>query len=287
MTGFVPNQLARSLRSSKAKLVAAILPTLVGPVFQESIGELHRTLEEHGFQLLIAKSGYKSDDREHLIIDALLQRRPDGIVHMGVVEVDSARRLLMNSGIPVVEAWDLTPTPIDMLVGFSHEGIGEAVAHRLAEKYKRLALISANDNRARRRGASFCRTASAMLGGSEVPCIWSEAPSTLASGRSSMAQLIEQHPEVRAVFCSSDVLAIGAMIEAGARGFTVPQDIAIMGMGNQEFAASLDPPLTTVRIDGTRVGRTAAELIIRRAGGEEVEERVIDIGFQIIDRGSA
>jgi LacI family gluconate utilization system Gnt-I transcriptional repressor len=102
-----------------------------------------------------------------------------------------------------------------------------------------------------------------------------------------MAQLIEQHPEVRAVFCSSDVLAIGAMIEAGARGFTVPQDIAIMGMGNQEFAASLDPPLTTVRIDGTRVGRTAAELIIRRAGGEEVEERVIDIGFQIIDRGSA
>src|SRR6187402_3576685 len=110
MTGFVPNQLARSFRSSKAKLVAAILPTLVGPVFQESIGELHRTLEEHGFQLLIAKSGYKSDDREHLIIDALLQRRPDGIVHMGVVEVDSARRLLMNSGIPVVEAWDLTPT---------------------------------------------------------------------------------------------------------------------------------------------------------------------------------
>ena len=98
-TGFVPNGMARGLRSSKAKLVAAVLPTLVGPVFQETVRALSQALDERGYQLMIGQSGYDTS-REDALLDALIRRRPDGIVHS-----PEGRRQLLASGIPVVETW--------------------------------------------------------------------------------------------------------------------------------------------------------------------------------------
>ncbi|MDB5779406.1 MAG: transcriptional regulator, LacI family, partial [Polaromonas sp.] len=71
------------------------------------------------------------------------------------------------------------------------------------------------------------------------------------------------------------------------RGLAVPGQLAVMGFGDLELAASLQPALSTVRIDGTRIGRTAAQLIVDRAEGRSVSEPIVDIGFQIIERDSA
>ena len=59
-----------------------------------------------------------------------------------------------------------------------------------------------------------------------------------------------------------------------------------MGFGDLSFSRDLHPQLTTVRIDGTGIGKTAARFIIERAEGREVPERVQDIGFTIIERQS-
>src|SRR5437763_14363527 len=94
----------------------------------------------------------------------MIARRPDGIVLTGIMHSPSGRRRLIEADIPVVETWDLTPTPIDMLVGFSHEHIGEAVAKYLHGKKKiRIAVITAADERARRR-AKGLPTGAARLG---------------------------------------------------------------------------------------------------------------------------
>ena len=102
-----------------------------------------------------------------------------------------------------------------------------------------------------------------------------------------LAELLARPGGVDAVFCSSDMLALGVMVEAQARGIRVPDQLGVVGLGDLEFAANLEPALTTVRIDGTRIGETAARYIVDRAEGRTVDQPILDIGFSIIERGSA
>ncbi|MCE9656999.1 MAG: LacI family DNA-binding transcriptional regulator [Burkholderiales bacterium] len=284
-TGYVPNILAGGLASARSRLVAAVVPTISGPVFLETIQSLTGALAERGYQLMLGQSGY-AGDREDALLAAIIGRRPDGIVLTGIMHSAEGRKRLLGAAIPVVETWDLTPTPIDMLVGFSHVEVGRAVAQFLhAKGRRRLAVVSGNDERAKRRQDAFAAAARA-LGLQDVRIVVVPAPTTLRSGRDALAELMRTAPNVDAVFCSSDLLALGVMTEAQARGIRTPQQIAVVGFGDLEFAESLHPALTTVRIDGTAIGRQAARFIVDRAEGREVEQRVIDIGFAVVERGT-
>jgi LacI family gluconate utilization system Gnt-I transcriptional repressor len=285
-TGYVPNRLAGGLASTRSRLVAAVVPTISGPVFLETVQALTEALAEQGYQLMLGQAGY-AGNREDALLEAIIGRRPDGIVLTGILHSDQGRRRLLASGIPVVETWDLTPTPIDMLVGFSHVEVGRAVAAFLhAKGRRRLAVVAGDDERATRRLAAF-RAAAQALGLPEVLTVVVPAPTTLKRGRGALAELLQAAPGIDAVFCSSDLLALGVMTEAQARGIAVPGRLAIVGFGDLEFAADLHPALTTVRINGAAIGRQAAQFIIDRAEGRSVSARVIDIGFAIVDRQSS
>jgi LacI family transcriptional regulator, gluconate utilization system Gnt-I transcriptional repressor len=205
----------------------------------------------------------------------------------GVSHSAEARRRLLAAGIPVVETWDLTPTPIDMVVGFSHTAVAEAVCRRLhAGGRRRLAVIGADDERALRRTAAFLAAARSLR--LPKPAVYQvAAPAKLVGGRSGLRALLAQDPDIDGVFCSSDVLALGLLIEALVLGIKVPDRLAVIGFGDVYFARDLHPALTTVRIDGTRMGEEAARCIVDRVEGRAVPERVIDIGFTIIERASA
>lgn len=286
-TGFVPNGMAGGLRSSRARLVAAVLPTLVGPVFQETIQSLSQALDAQGYQLMIGQSGYDIS-REDALLDAIIRRRPDGIVLTGIMHSPAGRRQLLASGIPVVETWDLTPTPIDMLVGFSNEEIGASVCVYLHQRgYRRPALMCGDDERARRRNSGFQRMARTLGWPSDVPVYLTPAPTTLGAGRTGLAELLTLPEGIDSVFCSSDMLALGVLIEAQVRGLGVPGQLAVVGLGDLGFAASLQPALTTVRIDGTRIGQTAAQYIVDRANGRSIAQPIVDIGFSIVERDTA
>lgn len=285
-TGYVPNRMAGGLASARSRLVAALVPTLSGPVFQETIKALNEALVERGYQLMLGQSGY-ADSREDALLDAIISRRPDGIVLTGIMHSPEGRKRLLAAGIPVVETWDFTPTPLDMLVGFSHVDVGRAVVDFLyAKGRRRLAVVAGDDERSRRRQQAF-QAAAKAAGLPEVPVVIVPAPTTLKSGRSAMAELLRTAAGVDAVFCSSDLLALGVMTEARVRGVAVPGQLAVVGFGDLEFAADLHPALTTVRIDSTAIGRLAAQFIVERAEGGPVESRAVDIGFSIVDRDSA
>jgi len=285
-TGYVPNLLAGGLASTRSRLVAAVVPTITGPVFMPTVEALTEALAERGYQLMLGQSGY-AGSREDALLEAIIGRRPDGIVLTGTMHSDAARRRLQAAGTPVVETWDLTPEPIDMLVGFSHADVGRAVARFLHQRgHRRLAVVSGSDDRARRRTEAFA-TQAAELKCPEVPVHEVPPPTTLRSGRQAMRALMALSPRPQAVFCSSDLLALGVMTEARAAGLTVPEDLAVVGFGDLELAADTDPALTTVRINGAAIGRQAAEFIVRRAEGQDVGQRVVDVGFSIVERESA
>ncbi|MES2945914.1 MAG: LacI family DNA-binding transcriptional regulator [Pseudomonadota bacterium] len=285
-SGYVPNLVAGGLASNRSRLVAALVPTIAGPVFLETIQALTDALAENGCQLMLGQSGY-SGAREDALLDAIIGRRPDGIVLTGIMHSAAGRRRLLASGIPVVETWDLTPTPIDMIVGFSHEKVGMAVADYLhAQGYKNPAIVTASDERATRRRAGF-EQRFAELGVPDIPACVVAAPSALGNGRAGFAELRTRSPEIDVVFCGSDVIAHGVMTEAQACGLSVPGDVAVMGFGDMPFAAFTYPLLTTVRIDGTAIGRQAARFILDRVENRDVGERVRDLGFSIIKRASA
>lgn len=285
-SGYVPNLMAGALASNRSRLVAALVPAIGGPVFLETIQALTEALDAAGCQLMLGQTGYDGT-REDALLDAIVGRRPDGIVLTGILRSAEGRRRLLASGIPVVETWDLTPTPLDMLVGFSHERVGVAVAEHLhARGYRRLAMVTANDQRAQLRQAGFVRRLQEL--GAPSPAFWSvdAPPTTLGHGRAALAGLLAQGLRPDAVCCSSDALAHGVITEAQARGLNVPADLAVMGFGDLGFAADIHPALSTVRIDGTAIGQQAARFILDRAAGRDVGPRVRDIGFSLALRAS-
>ncbi len=284
-TGYVPNRLAGGLASTRSRLVAAAVPTISGPVFLETVQSLTQALAERGYQLMLGQAGY-AGNREDALLEAIIGRRPDGIVLTGIMHSAQGRKRLLASGIPVVETWDLTPTPIDMLVGFSHLDVGRAVAQFLHDKGRRtFAVVAGDDERAKRRFAAFSAAAQA-LGLAPVRAVVVPAPTTLKSGRAALAELLRANRGIDAVFCSSDLLALGVLTEARVAGVSVPGRLAVVGFGDLEFAQDLDPSLTTVHIKGAAIGRQAAQFIVDRAEGRVVDNRVVDIGFSIIERDS-
>jgi LacI family transcriptional regulator, gluconate utilization system Gnt-I transcriptional repressor len=282
-TGYVPNLLAGGLASTRSRLVAAVVPTIAGPVFLETVQSLTEALAERGYQLMLGQAGY-AGGREDALLEAIIGRRPDGIVLTGILHSAEGRRRLLASAIPVVETWDLTPTPLDMLVGFSHVEVGRAVAAYLHGKgRRRLAVVAGDDERAVRRSDAF-RAAARALGLVDPRIVTVPAPTTLKSGREALAALLREAKDIDAVFCSSDLLALGVLTEARVQGLPVPRQLAVIGFGDLEFAADLDPALSTVRIKGDAIGRQAANFIIDRVEGRAVPERVVDIGFSIVER---
>lgn len=284
-TGYVPNLLAGGLASRRTRLIAAIVPSITNLVYAETIQYFSARLKEAGYQVLLGESGYPQHDEQSLIT-AILSRRPDGILLTGVNHSIDCRRRLLAANIPVVETWDLTTTPLDTVVGFSHERAGEAVADYLVEKgYRRIGTVSADDRRAQFREQAMRRRL-ASHGVDEVMASQVPVPTDLRRGRLGLAQLIDQGFQGGAVSCSSDTLAHGVLVEAQARGIRVPEDLAVIGFGDQSFAADTYPALSTIRIDRSRMGRLAADALLSRIDLKPLDDQVIDVGFEIISRGT-
>jgi LacI family gluconate utilization system Gnt-I transcriptional repressor len=287
-SGYTPNLLAGSLSSNRSRLIVALVPSISGAMFTATMESVAAHLHSHGYQLLIGQSGY-DEGREDELLAAIIGRRPDGIILTGIMHSPDVRRRLRAARIPVVETWDLTDRPIDMLVGFSHPAIGRAAAEYLHKRgCRRAAIVSPDDRRARLRAEAFDETFRRLTGRkTPLPRIEAPAPTPMGDGRRALDALLRDHPETDGVFCGSDNLALGALVEAKARGLLVPRQLKVIGYGDQSFGKDADPPLTSLRIEGGEIGRLAAEMLVARAGGTTPKQRLVDVGFTLVERGSA
>lgn len=284
-TGYVPNRMAGGLASSRSRLIAAVVPSTVVSVFMGTIEALNSALFDAGYQLMLGQSSYSSQ-REELLLEAIIGRRPDGIFIAGLMPPGRGRTRLVSSGIPVVESWDLTPTPIDMLIGFSHADIGrDAAKYLLDQGYQRFALVRAEDERANRRMTAFRQEVQTRRS-DDIFEVNVGAERSLKRGREALVEILAMVPDVDAVFCSSDLLALGVLTEARARTIAIPDEIAVMGFGDIPFVSEMVPSLTTVRINGEQIGALAAQFLIDRAERRSIANPIVNVGYSIIERES-
>ena len=282
-TGYVPNLLAGGLASNKSRLIAVVVPSLVNIVYAETVQHFAKPMKEAGYQVLQGEVGYDLQEEERLIA-AVLSRRPDAIFLTGIHHSNTCRRQLLAANIPIVETWDVTPTPLDIVVGFSQDAVGQETADFFYDRgYRKFAIVSAEDHRAILRNTSFIK-ALAAKGINDVPTSVVPGISNLELGRRAAAKLFDEGLHDSLIFCSSDTLAHGVLTEAQARGLSIPDDISIVGFGDQNFAAFTYPALTTVRIDRATMGRRSANALLNRLNNEPVAAKVLDLGFEIVVR---
>lgn len=283
--GYVPNLLAGGLASNRSRLVTAVIPTISQSLFASTIQAISDTLTANGFNVMLGLSG-AHDEHVNRQVLSMMGHRPEGIILTGPTLPDEARRRLKSSKLTVIETWDLPEAPIDLVVGFSHEAVGRAIAaHVLSQGRRRAFVLSATGIRALARRYGFAKAI--MEHGAPEPAVATVDTSTsYRHGRLTVASHLESGGRPDVIVCSSDLSAHGALDELHSRGVRVPEDVAVIGFGDLDFAADLRPSLTTVKIEGNVIGQMAADFMLRRSEGRPIEEPIVDIGFKLLQRAS-
>jgi LacI family transcriptional regulator, gluconate utilization system Gnt-I transcriptional repressor len=278
--GYVPNQLAGALASgARTRSVGVLVPTIANSIFADTVQGLSDELEPRGYAVILAQSRYDAAREDHML-SALLSRRPEAIIMVGSPATDDGTRLLQRAGIPIVETWEIPPAPIDAVAGFNNYEAGCAVArHLVAQGRQNLAFIGGDDPRATRRWNGFKDTA--LQAGVRMP-----RRLILDRNASGSVVALAELPDVDAVFAANDAHAIGFMSGLRAAGLlrdgpAAAQPVAVIGLGDLEMGRLIAPSLSTIRVHGDAIGRTAAKLMLTRQG-----PRHIDLGFELVLRDS-
>lgn len=291
--GYVLDQTAGTLSSKRSGFVAALIPSLNNSNFSDTARGIERALEEGGLQLLLGATDYERAKEERLV-EAMLRRRPEGIIATGSDHSPRVRRLLASAGVPVVETWDLPAEPIDHVVGFSNAAAMAAMVRRLHERgYREIGFMggmSPRDSRGVDRQRGY-EAAVAELGLPRGRIIThGEPPITMAQGGEALQRMMAAWPSVDAVICVADLSAFGALTECQRRGWAVPGRLAIAGFGDFEVARYCHPSITTVSVDPEGIGFAAGSLILRSIaaarGGTRLPPQRIETPFSIIERGT-
>lgn len=286
--GYVPNRIAGGLASSRTHMIGLVIPTLVSNIFAELVRGMNMVLSEHDYQLILAVSRYSLETEQKQIV-SFIEQRVSGVCLTGGEHDPRARRLLERSGIPVVETIALPRSPIDMAVGYDNEAASYSMVKYLVScGYKRIGLITApnrNNDRIDARRNGYMRAVH-DFGLADRTTLIENAFHTMANGAHSFADMISEHPDIDAVFCTNDATAAGAVFEAWRRGIRVPEDIGIAGFDDLEIAQQMVPALTTVRTKRLQIGKLSAEMLLNRINGNANLLNAVDLGYEIIPRNS-
>lgn len=291
--GYVLDKSAGALSSKQTGFVSVLIPSLNNSNFSDTVQGIGEALDAEAMQVLIGTTGY-SRAREEAVIEAMLQRRPEGIIVTGGQHTPRARGMLEQTGIPVIETWDRPSAPIDHVVGFSNAAtIEDLMARLLFRGYRRIAFLEGEhgeDTRGQDRRVGYERAVQAL--GLERACVVSvgRPPITIEHGGRAVVRLLEIWPEVEAVICVSDLSAVGAIMECHRRGWAVPGRLAIAGFGDFEIGRFCWPSLTTVSVGSRDLGRQAGTLMLEAIAaaraGTRLPPRHINIPHTVIERES-
>jgi LacI family gluconate utilization system Gnt-I transcriptional repressor len=284
--GYVPNLAASSLASKRSRIVAAIVPTISNSTFADTVRGLSDTLATEGYQLLLGQTGY-DEAREEALVFALLGRHVDGVVLTGVRHSKALVKRLRSLRIPVVETWDLTDTPIDMVAGFSNFDAGREIGRYLLGKGHRCLGFSGGEGDRTDSRLEGLRSAMKSTRGARLVTAVLPVGTTFRTGREALRLLLEKESALDAIFFANDAVAVGALMECQRRGIRVPRDLAIVGFTDLDIASEIEPGLTTVHVRSHDIGVEAARMLLMRFKAETVEQPIRDLGFALVKRASA
>lgn len=270
-TGYVLNRFASSLRSGRSTIISVFVSNLSNPHFANAMQGCADALEGSRYHMLMAQTGYSEQVQADMLAE-VLPFRPAAIMFTGLVESEPMRAQLMAMDVPVMEMWDYRPDPIDMLVGFSNSEGGRLLGQHFAERgFRKIAYAGRTQDRGNNRMGGFAEGL-----GREVDLVLSlEGRSSINDGMAALEKIVTEMPDCDAILFGSDVLAVGALLQARKMQVDIPGRVAIAGYGDLEFSEHVTPSLTSVHVNGYEMGFAAGQMLLRRLMDEEVGERVI------------
>jgi LacI family gluconate utilization system Gnt-I transcriptional repressor len=173
-----------------------------------------------------------------------------------------------------------------MLVGFSNRAAGHAAARYLIGKgHARLGYIGGGDERSLARLQGF-RDAVREAGAPEVSSVLLPFPGAPSDASAALVEVMST-ARPQAIFCSNDMVAAAALFECSRRRIRVPLDVAIMGFADLPIAAITEPRLTSIQVRAEAMGLRAGAMLLAHLEGAEPQDRVVDLGFAVVERSSA
>ncbi len=285
--GYVPDPAARALASRRGTYVAMLVPALSNALFVDLIEAAQATLRARGYQALLGITHYDPAEEEQVLRE-FLQHRPAGLLLTGAEQNETTRALIQGASAPCVRMMTLADRPGSYCVGLSQfEAARELTRHLQQRGYRHIVFVAVQlDARTLQRLDGW--RAQMRAAGLYDPAleVATEAPSSIALGGELFTRILAEQPTADAIFFCNDDLAQGALLAAARHGVAVPQRVAVAGFNDVVGSDQMVPALTTVRTPRAEIGRRAAQLLLQLMDGQTTAQPVIDLGFELVVRGS-
>lgn len=270
--GYQPNRVARSLVTRRSGAIGIVLPmveqdALLRPFIQLALNEIINVAEQVGYDLVLLTGAERTKPEG---LQSLLQdSRIDGLVLVAPPEDEVLVRLLRKSKMPfaIVAGGDEAPGPF--YLADDEHGIRLAMEHLWSLGHRRIAHLqgrpSLRDARLRRRVyETFLRDR-----GVEIPAGYVQCGMYRRDVAETTLDLFLALPKPpTAILCGNDEMAIGLVIAARKRGLHLPEELSLVGYDDTDPAATIEPPLTTVRQPIERMAEHAFHDVLNQLKGQ-------------------
>ncbi|MEV4559254.1 LacI family DNA-binding transcriptional regulator [Kitasatospora sp. NPDC049285] len=279
LLGYVRSESARQLRSGSSRIIGLLVLDLGNPFFVSVARGAESAARAEGLRVMVCNSAQRlADEADYLALFA--EQRVRGVLLTPADTAGSGAAALRRGGVPFVlvdrlaQGVEACSVSVDDVRGGSL-----AVAHLLTGGHRRIAF--AGGHHPLQQVADRRSGARAALAGSGAELADLEVDGLdVAAGRDAGARLLGMQPRPTAVFCANDLLALGMLQAAFAAGLRVPEDLAIVGYDDIEFAAAAAVPLTSVRQPAEAMGRTAVEMLAQETGPNAAAHRHRQVVFE-------
>ena len=272
---YQPNHLASALRSGKSKLVGVIVPKTNSNFFSSVIHNIEEVLNEKGYNIIITQSN-ESFEKECKNIDALLYTQVGGIIaSMANETVDlSYFEKIKEAGIPLI-TFDRGENDLNVdYIGIDDYDSSHTIVNHLVEQgctriahiggFKRTRIFN---NRIR--GYIDALKKHSLSLNDELLI---ESSLTIEDGRQKMQQLLNLKNIPDAVYVAGDYAALGALQVLNEQHIKIPEEIALVGFGDEPFANMVTPKITSVNQHPYQIGRVAAETFLNYVNEDKVTQ---------------
>ncbi|MDX6319715.1 MAG: LacI family transcriptional regulator, partial [Nocardioidaceae bacterium] len=284
--GYRPNNIARSLRTSRSRMVAVVVPDITNPFYSVLTRGLADGVYDAGYGTYVCNTDGLAE-RENTFLEDVLDRGVDGIVMASVnLAANGARPAPL--GTPIVYVGGALDHPrADLVTADDEVGSRLATAHLISRGATRVAMIQGPPESGPARDEGY-RSALVENGFGFDPALMIRGDWTRQGGRRAMHSLMAQVERPDAVFCANDLTAIGAVDAARDLGLAIPGDVAVVGFDDVDAATIVSPTLTTVRNPAYDTGCAAGELLLSRMLGHYTDAgRTVVLPCPLIQRESA
>lgn len=289
-----PNSMAIGLRQRRSGVLGVLVPELVHHFFSSVISGIMDEAEEHGYCAMLFQSR-ESAAREQRDTNTLLNSRVDGLLVSlsndaeGLPHLEEAQCM----GVPIVMFDKVNEDfPCSKVVVSDYNGAKMAVNHLLDQGHKSIGYIKGPrlplNSRERMRGY---KEALSERGIAFSPDLVRECVEvSQEEGYRFTKEIIAQTPRPTALFCATDLVAMGAMSAIKEQGLSIPEDIALVGFSNWQLSQVVDPPLTSVHQPGYEMGRKATQLLLKEIfykGEAAYQHEVVELPTELMTRASS